>query len=395
MNPTMKRALLVLAGASALFALSGCRRHDFPQFPANYREYAYVSNGASATVSVFDLVNLRLDREVAVGLNPVAVAASPIRNEVYVLSAGAEAASGSLAVLDATKNAVVATIALAKQPSSIELDTNGQLAYIANTGANSISIVDLKTRAEVARLGVGEAPVAARLTRDGKTLIVANRASNSVSLVDVAARSVRSSFDGCPGASGVVSMIDSSKAFIACAAGHQVMVLQLARVAQPATPQAQAVTARPDRLEALLDVGRQPTHITLKPDGGEVFTSNFAANSVSEIYASSDEVGATYTIGDGPTESLASPDSSTLYVANGRSQYVTAYAIDDGRRRGSIKVGDGPVALAFSQEGHLLLAVDQRSNDLALIRTSTRSLFTLLPTGSQPNAIALKSFTVQ
>src|ERR1700743_1403004 len=54
------------AGLLAL-SLAGCRPHDFPQYPANYREYAYVTNGGSGTVSIYDVVNVRLDRELAVG----------------------------------------------------------------------------------------------------------------------------------------------------------------------------------------------------------------------------------------------------------------------------------------------------------------------------------------
>jgi YVTN family beta-propeller protein len=395
MNFRFRRAALLSAGAIIAITLSGCRPHDFPQYPANYREYAYVTNGGSATVSVFDVVNLRLDRELAVGQNPVAVAANPKSNEVYVVSSGATAGQGSLAVIDATKNAVATTIPLEKQPVSIDLDAEGKFAYVANTGSNQVSVVDLKARSTVARIAVGEQPTVARLAPDGKTLVVANRGSNSVSLIDPATHALRATFTGCPGAAEATILQDSSKAFVACAGGHQVMVLQLARMAHAATAKEEAVTTRPDRLEALLDVGRQPVHLALKPDGGEIFASNQAADTVSEIYNSSDEVGATYTIGDGPVQSIVSADNSLLYVANGRSQYVTIYSIDDGKRRGAVQVGDGPMALAFSHSGNLLLAVDQRSGDVALIRTATRSLFTLLPAGRNPNAIAIKAFNVQ
>ena len=54
----------------ALLALNGCKRRDFPQYPPNYREYAYVTNGGSNTVTVLDVVNVRLDRELPVGVNP-------------------------------------------------------------------------------------------------------------------------------------------------------------------------------------------------------------------------------------------------------------------------------------------------------------------------------------
>ena len=126
--------LCVLAG------LTACSKQDFPQYPPNYREYAYITNGDSGTVTVLDAVNVRIDREIPVGRDPVGVIASPTRNEVYVLNAGADNSAGSLSVIDSKKNAVVATIALGRRPVSIDLDADGALAYVANSGSNSISI---------------------------------------------------------------------------------------------------------------------------------------------------------------------------------------------------------------------------------------------------------------
>jgi hypothetical protein len=62
-----KNSACLVAGLVVPFALTGCRPHDFPTYPANYREYAYVTNGGSGTVSIYDVVNVRLDRELARG----------------------------------------------------------------------------------------------------------------------------------------------------------------------------------------------------------------------------------------------------------------------------------------------------------------------------------------
>jgi YVTN family beta-propeller protein len=378
----------------SLLALTACRPHDFPQYQPNYREYAYVTNGGSGTVSVYDVINVRVDREIPVGQNPLALAANPERNEVYVVNSGLPSGQGSVAVINTENNSVAATIPVHKLPVAIAIDPDGKLAYVVNSGANSISVLDLKSRREIAQIGVGENPAAARVSADGKTLVVANRGGNSISVVDTTSRKVRAVLEGCPGASDVVILPDSSKTFVACSSGHQVMAVQLAHEARP-----DGSPATTDRLEALLDVGHGPVHLALKPDGGEVFVSNSLSNSISEIYANTDDVAGAYLMGANPVRGLVSSDNSFLYVGNLHSQYVTVYSIGDGRRvggidGGGIHVGDGPSALAFSAAGHLLFVVDARSGDVAVVRTFNRQMFTMLPAGREPNAIVVKAFKV-
>lgn len=374
----------------SLLALTACHSHDFPQYPPSYREYAYIANSASGTITVLDVVNMRVDRELRVGQNPVAVAVNPARNEAYVVNSGVEGGQGSLSVIDATKNAVAATIQLHRKPISIDIDSAGTLAYVANSESNSISVIDLKARREIAQIGTGEQPVAARITPDDKTLLVANLRGNSTSIIDGSTRHVRSIFGDCPGAADIAILPDSSKAFVACSAGHQVMALALAGAKE--TP------ASSDRIESMLDVGHGPVHLALKPDGGEVFVSNSFSDSISEIDTSKDDVGGAYMMGDDPVRGLVSSDNSLLYVANYRSQYVTIYSIDEGKRLPlsmTPHVGDGPTALALSSSGLFLFVVDNRSNDVAVMRTDTRAIIAILPTGRAPSAIAVKAFKEQ
>ena len=379
----------------ALVGLTSCRPHDFPQYDANYREYAYVTNGGSGTVSVYDVVNVRVDREIPVGQVPTAVAVNPVRDEVYVVNGGPPSGIGSVAVINSENNSVAATVAVHKQPVAMTIESDGNLGYVVNSGSNSISVLDLKGRREVAQIGVGEGPAAARVSPDGKTLVVANRGGNSISVIDTGTRRVRAVFEGCPGASDVVILPDSSKTFAACSGGHQVMAIQLAHIARP--------DGRPgtaDRMESLLDVGRGPVQLALKPDGGEVFVSNSISNSISEIYANTDDVAGAYLMGADPVRGIVSADNSLLYVGNLHSDYVTVYSIEDGKRTDAVHVGDGPSALAFSAAGHLLFVVDARSGDVAVVRTAVsaqsphRQMFTMLPAGRGPNAIAVKAFKV-
>jgi YVTN family beta-propeller protein len=364
----------------------GCRQSDFPNYPANYREYAYISNGGSNTVTVLDVVNMRQDRVVAVGSNPSGLAVNPHRNEVYVVNSG----SGTVTVINAETNTVAATIRVQRQPYFIDVDARGDRAYVANSKSNNVSVLDLAQRREVAVIGAGEEPGMARISNDGRTVVITNHASGSVSIADAQSFKVRSSFDHCPGATDAIILPDSSKAFVACSAGHQIMVIGLAHAggSDPATA---------DVLLSFLDVGKTPVHIALKPDGGEAFVSNYDSDTISELATSNNEVGGAYLMGTHPVRGLVSADNSLLYVSDFGAGRVGVYSIDDGKLlRPGVKVGEGPDAMAFTASGRFLLVADAQSGDIAVVRTANpASLFTLLPTGKSPNDIVVKAFLVR
>jgi DNA-binding beta-propeller fold protein YncE len=149
-----------------------------------------------------------------------------------------------------------------------------------------------------------------------------------------------------------------------------------------------------DHVLALLDVGEMPVHLAMKPDGGELFVSNFGAGSISEVSTYTNEVGSTYPIGNKPVHGLVSGDNSALWVANFGADSLSLYSIDDGKLVSSLRTGSAPDALAFSADEHLLLAADARSGDVSVIRTQSKlgpSLFTILPAGASPNAIVVKA----
>ena len=361
-----------------------------------------MANSAANTVSVLDLVYLRQDRTLQVGTNPTGMAVNPVRNEVYVVNTG----SSSVSVIDAAANRLVATIPVHRLPYFISVEPSGHRAYVANSGSNSVSVIDLDRRREIAVAGTGEEPGMAVISPDERSLVVTNRVSGSISVYEVAPYAAntsgprvlrfRAAFPGCPGATDAVILPDSSKTFVACSGGHQVMAVSLA-AAPGSWPAKQDASALQDHLLVLLDVGLQPVHLALKPDGGEVFAANFGSNTMSEISTWTNEVSGTFPIGNKPVRSVVSADNSTLWVSNFGADSISVYGIDDGHMISSVRTGTGPDALAFSTDEHLLLAADAHSGDVAVIRTqgtAAATLFTMLPAGSKPSSMVVKSFTV-
>ena len=397
------RTRLLAACYPGLLLLAGCRSTAFPDYPRDYREYAYVANAGEDTLTVLDLVHVRQQATIRIGSHPQALLASPVRNEVYAVGQALSGA-GSLAIVDAETNQVATRLSLGRMPSALAINPQGDRLYIANRGSNSISIVDLRARRSLGVAGVGEDPDDLAITSDGAALVVANRASGSISILNLPTAglpTLRSTFAGCPGAGSIAILPDASKAFVACSAGHQVMVIALLAPPCNRGHSQTAAAADSDRLLTGLDVGSTPVRLVRKPDGGEIFVLNQASDSISEIATGTNEVGGATLIGGRPAFGIISADNSLLWVANGSADTIAVYSIDDGKLINTVHIGGGPGPVAFSADGHLLLAADTRSGDISLLRTFSRnlhrepvygSLFTLLPAGKDPVSIVDKAF---
>lgn len=365
----------------------------FPQLAANYREYAYVANNAAGTVTVLDLVNFRADRTLQVGAEPSSVTVNPTRNEVYVTNSG----SSTVTAINADDNSIAATIGVQRGPTDMAVDTKGERGYVTNSLANSVSMIDLVSHRAIATVGAGEGPATIHVAPDDRALVVANRGSGSVSIYDLANNRpprLRSTFEGCPGAFDIAILPDSSKAFVSCPGNDQMMAISLATEPESWFAKQDPASMK-DHLMARLRVGKQPKYLLLKPDGGEIFVSNSGSDTISEIATYTNEVGGTYTIGSQPGSGLVTADNSSLWVSAQGSDSVSLYSIDDGRMANSIHTGPGPNAMAMSPQQPVLLVADSHGADVAVIRTrATRGpeLFTMLPAGSHPVAIAIKAY---
>lgn len=411
--PIFSRSCIKLATAALpllMVGLTSCRRNAFDH-PAGYREFAYVADGDSDTVAVLDLVYLRQDRVLQVGHQPTGLAVNPVRNEVYAVNTG----SDSVSVIDAEHNRVAATMGVHHTPYFIDVAPDGKRAYVANSASNTVSVLDLDKRREIAVAATGEGPGVARVSPDNRTLVVSNRIAGSVSIYSISDSTkqplqLREAFSGCPGATDIAIAANSlsdlrsgAKAFIACSGGHQVMDIWLAAAPDSWGGQ-QDASQQHDHMLALLDVGKTPTHLALKPDGGEVFSTNFDSDSISEISAWTNEVEGTYVIGAKPSRAIVSRDNTSLWVTNFGADSANLYSIDDGRIATGVRTGSRPDAIAFSidkdsETENLLLVADSGSGDVAVIRTKSKNglpeLFTMLPAGKHPNDIVVKAFTAK
>ena len=113
-SPEKMRKFLLLAVLIPLVLAAGWyyfHERSLPAYGPLYREYAYVTNGKSNTVSVIDLTTdpfkgFTVVRTLAVGAEPTGVAANPKKNEVYVVNAGSANVSVSVTPVARTRISV-------------------------------------------------------------------------------------------------------------------------------------------------------------------------------------------------------------------------------------------------------------------------------------------------
>jgi YVTN family beta-propeller protein len=376
----LRHRLLLLC---ALLSLVGCRQATLDTQKYAYREYVYVTNGGSNDVSVIDGLNFQRIATIPVGKNPSGVAANPKKNEIYVVNAE----SNNVSVVNAEKNQVVATIGVHRKPFFISVSADGTRGYVANSESNNVSAIDLVAHKVIATTTVGVSPGIASVSPDGGTVLATLRGEDAVAVLEATPQGLkmRAKIPACKQPGEVVIVSESNKAFVACSGGSQVAVLQLRKSGISAD----------DKLLALLDVGKTPIHLALKPDGGEIFVSNFDSGTFSEIATNTNDVGGSYLIGSSPVRGLVANDNATLYVTDFNSDSVAIYDITINRLLATVHVGNKPEALALSPNQNYLFVVDSRSGDVAVIRTAVRALFTMIPVGRQPNAMVLKAFAVK
>src|SRR5476649_669781 len=114
-RPADNLRAFTLSVCLAIALLGGC--NDTPEPSPNYREYAYVSNGGSNSVTVIDLRALSILATVSVGRSPTGLAVNPKKNEIYV----ANTESNNISVIETETNKVVSTIGVHRAPFFIDV----------------------------------------------------------------------------------------------------------------------------------------------------------------------------------------------------------------------------------------------------------------------------------
>lgn len=371
-NPRFYFALTLLLLSAIIIIL---REHGPSFLRPNLHMYAYVST-ANGSLTVVDLVALHSIAKIPVG-SPIAdLREHAKRDEIW----GACPVAGYLFVLDTRSNQLI-RIPVGPSPYSLDFSPTGDRIYTTTAGSDQLVAVDAASRQIYGRAHTNPDPIQARLTPDAKNILVINRRSSMLSIHDARTLQLLSSIPVIPQPDEVAITPDSSLAFVMSRTQTRLSVVDLERAV----------------LVTNLELAGTPTQLLLKPDGGELYVISPGAHGLQVINTWTHEVGDTMLLGFAPVSGILAPEAAEMYVADRAAGRVIPLDIVNRRVAKPIPVGATPSAMRFSPadpgaQPSMLLVVDESSDDLAVIRTRTDSLITLIPVSSHPERLAVKTF---
>jgi YVTN family beta-propeller protein len=148
-------------------------------------EYAYVSNSSSGNVAAIRLSdgNVKL---IQTGTRPEDSVLSADGRELYVCNRE----SGTLTVIDTSKNEAVAQIQTGKGPVRADLTPDGKTLVVGLMHDRAVGFVDVAARRQVAAVPISGTPVSLNLSNDGKLAFASSEDTDEIFIVSVPDRKI-------------------------------------------------------------------------------------------------------------------------------------------------------------------------------------------------------------
>lgn len=144
-------------------------------------KYAYVTNTDSNNVSIVDLQTFEEVKRIDIGDSPRgAMAIDKKRSKGFI----SNCAGNTISVINLlTEEEVKIEVGLA--PRGVEISTNNDYLFVANSGESTVSIVDLENLKEVHKIKVGRNPRQISISYDNKYVYVPNFGSDSITIIEI------------------------------------------------------------------------------------------------------------------------------------------------------------------------------------------------------------------
>ncbi len=291
------------------------------------KKYLYVINQKDNTVSVINLENKKIEKDILVGMTPTQGIISD--GKLYVSNKN----EGTVSVIDLQKNEVNITIETTKKPEGIAIYSN--TLFVTNEQDDSLTAIDLSTLKQTV-IPVGKSPVYVIFDKKKNLLLTANMESNGITLVNP---TIKKALDDIEisgfGPSAIAFSNISDYLYVANQFSNDISIIPY------------KLSKNIHREVTRLRVGARPVDIKITPDNRLAIVANFDDDSLTFISTALQQVTKTINVGASPSSITIEPEGKLAYVTNFNSDKVAVIDLRQKEVIGSIQAGKGPIASFF------------------------------------------------
>lgn len=375
----MDRRFFLLAGGGAAV---GCRRKKGTRFDG----YAFVANEEGRAVAVVDLTAFTVARHIHLDSAPSEVIADPVRPAVYVLSRD----NGTIYEISMDGLRLRRRVRVAGHALSMRAEFDGRSLWIAARDPRQLIRLPLGGFRPDSRIPLPGEPEDLDLSPAGGQAAVSIRGTGSVLFAD----------------------LQRHKAGPLVSIGADAGTLRFRRndgrtllAAERSTRRLVILESGSGRLIVQLPLAVRPDHFCFKSDGGQLFITGAGQDAVAIVYPHRvPQVAGTMLAGKEPGAMAASATPGFLFIANPASNTVTIVEIATQKVLAVVQVGRQPSSITVTPDSQYALVLNQMSGDMSVIRTGavqaitapmkrmkSAPLFTMIPVGSKPVALAVRA----
>ena len=144
-------------------------------------QFMYVSNEYSHQLSVIDLKERKLARQLNPGRRPVDVSLAPGGKTLFVAAYG----EGRVTVYDTESFKEIDRISTGAGAHGMAMSVDGKTLFVSNRDASSVSVIDVASRKVTQNFTIPQGPDMMEVTPDGRELWVTSRYGASVNVIEL------------------------------------------------------------------------------------------------------------------------------------------------------------------------------------------------------------------
>lgn len=184
------------------------------------------SSSEENLVYAFDVKNSELLKKIPVGVTPKGLKIHPELKIAFVANEG----SGSISIIDVHQLSVMKEIEVGKMPHNIAFDNN--TAFVTLQGEDNLALIDVNSLELKQKVSAGKLPHNLDLAHDKQLLLVTNIGTNDVSVFDINSLKVISTIPVTLGHHGIDVSPDENYAYVSGIGSDKVTAIDLSTISK-------------------------------------------------------------------------------------------------------------------------------------------------------------------